>query len=107
LQAADRRAATPAGALRALIDLDNVLVLAFGEALAFLGLILTGMSVRMVEDAKSLRREARELQKACDDFRKSGERAYDEAKQVLREWERRSGHIAIGIRQEPPDSKPH
>jgi hypothetical protein len=89
--------------LRALVDVQNVIVLALGEGLAFLGVILTMLSVRMVEDAKRFRREALELKKACIDYKASGERAYNDARALLREWERRSGQIAPGlVREEPP-----
>lgn len=92
-----------------MIDLHNVLVLAAGELLAMLGLILTGMSIAAIEEAKSIRQEARELQKATKEFKASGDRAYEDAKSILRDWERRSGQIIVGlVREEPPDTnRPH
>lgn len=90
------------------IDLDNVLVLAFGEALAFIGLILVGLAVSILEHAKSYRREARAFREASAEYKASGERAYADARQILREWERRSGLIVPGLlREDPPEEKPH
>ena len=90
-----------------MVDVQNVVVLALGEALAFLGVLLTFMSIHALESAKSFRREALAHKLACIDYKASGDRAYNDAKAILRDWERRSGQIAPGlIREEPPDDAP-
>ena len=89
------------------IDLDNVVVLALGEALTFFGVLLTVLSFHALESAKSFRREALAHKLACIDFKASGDRAYNDAKAILRDWERKSGQIAPGlIREEPPEDPP-